>query len=138
MVVTQHLRKEGTIVTDIRIKKKPDEYRACFRMPRDDTVDVAIVDADGEVVRVLAEAQELDGGPSGESDEGRETGPASPNPDKRTAHCFDWDGTDEAGALVPPGAYRVRLSLEDADRVAVSGERRRIGPGELPLRDPAS
>ncbi len=117
MVVTQRLRKEGPIATDIRLKTKPDEYRACFRMPRDDTVDVAIVDSSGRVVRVLASGVELDGGPRGAEDS------------KRTAHCFDWDGTDRDGAAVAPGLYRLQLSLAAADRVAISGEKLRVGAG---------
>jgi flagellar hook assembly protein FlgD len=119
MVVTQRLRKEGPIATDIRLKTKPDEYRVCFRMPRDDTVDVAMVGSSGQVVRALASGAELDGGPRGE-DNG-----------KRTAHCFDWDGRDETGAAVPPGLYRLQLSLAEADRVAISGEKLRIdAPGQ--------
>jgi hypothetical protein len=46
-----------------------------------------------------------------------------------TAHCFDWDGLSDAGQLVPPGKYRLRLSLIEADRVATSGERLRVPVG---------
>ena len=41
------------------------------------------------IVRVLAPAQRLEGGT-----------------DKADAHCYDWDGTDEAGNPVGPGVYR--------------------------------
>jgi flagellar hook assembly protein FlgD len=43
--------------------------------------------------------------------------------DRASRHCFNWDGRDDAGNPVPPGVYRLRLSLRDADRVAISGER---------------
>jgi flagellar hook assembly protein FlgD len=46
-----------------------------------------------------------------------------------TPHCFDWDGLSDAGDRVPPGKYRLRLSLVEADRVATSGERLRVPVG---------
>ena len=106
IIVTQGLRRDGPIASDIRLKVKEDRYRPCFRLARDDTVDAAIVDANGTVIRVLAEHQRLEG--------------------DDTPHCFDWDGRDPDGQLVPPGKYRLRLALADADRVAISGERLRI------------
>ena len=112
MVLTQRLRSEGPVVSGIamRIDDGP-RYRVCFQTPRDDVFDVAMVNADGRAVRVLAEDARLEGDPS---------------PDKSSAHCFDWDGIDDAGEPVPPGAYRLRLDLERADRRAVSGEKLKI------------
>jgi hypothetical protein len=109
MVITQGLRRDGPIASDIRLKVKEGRYRPCFRLTRDDTVDAAIVDANGTVIRTLAEDQRLEG--------------------DETPHCFDWDGISDAGQLVPPGKYRLRLSLAEADRVATSGERLRIPVG---------
>ena len=104
MVLTQHLRHDGPVASSIHWKTRPGpRYRVCFRLTRDDTVTVAVVDSGTHVVRVLAPAQPLDG-----SD---------------TAHCFAWNGRDAVGNPVPAGSYRLQLSLEDADRVAVSGER---------------
>ena len=121
MVVTQRLRQEGTIVSAIKLKEAPRDpgrYRICFQLPRDDVVEVAMVDADERVVRVIRPAAPLDGDPPG--DEGR--------PDDETVHCYDWDGAADNGAPVPPGVYRLRVSLRDADRVGISGERLEIEP----------
>jgi hypothetical protein len=106
MVVTQSLRSDGPIATNIRLKVKPDRYRPCFRLTKDDVVDVAIVDSQGRVIRDLAHDEPLQG--------------------EDAAHCYDWDGLDQNGKLVPAGRYRLRLSLAEADRVATSGERLRI------------
>jgi FlgD Ig-like domain len=104
IVLTQHLRHDGPVASAIHWKTRPGpRYRVCFRLTRDDTVQVAVVDSDDRVVRVLASPEALAG--------------------SETAHCFGWDGRDDAGQPVPPGSYHLQLSLEDADRVAVSGER---------------
>jgi hypothetical protein len=106
IVLTQHLRKEGPVVSNIFFKRPAGRNpRACFSLTRDDTVQVELVNASDQVVRVLARAQPLKGGT-----------------DKADAHCFDWDGTDDAGNPVPAGPYRLRFELRDADRVATSGE----------------
>jgi FlgD Ig-like domain len=104
MVLTQHLRHDGPVASSIHWKTRPGpRYRACFRLTRDDTVQVSVVDPSDNVVRVLASARPLKGGD--------------------TPHCFDWDGLDSAGQPLPLGPYHLRLDLRDADRVAVSGER---------------
>jgi hypothetical protein len=109
MVVTQGLRRDGPIASDIRLKVKEGRYRPCFRLTRDDTVDADIVDASGTVIRTLASGERLEG--------------------DDTPHCFDWDGLTDDGQLVPPGKYRLRLALVEADRVATSGERLRVPLG---------
>jgi flagellar hook assembly protein FlgD len=107
MVVTQHLRDEGPVVSSIHLKERPGpRYRACFRLTRDDTIEVAMVDASDQTVRVLAAPSPTEGGD--------------------TPHCYDWDGTDSSGQPVPPGRYHVRVELQEADRTAVSGERIKI------------
>jgi len=103
MVITQHLRHDGPVASSIHWKTRPDRYRACFRLTRDDTVQVSVVDVSDQVVRVLAPAHPLEGGD--------------------VAHCFDWNGLDTAGRPAGPGTYHLQLELQDADRVAVSGER---------------
>ena len=62
MILTQKAREEGPVAYSIPLKTKPGRYRACFRMTRDDTVDVAIVDAGGDVwSKILADDQPLRG-----------------------------------------------------------------------------
>ena len=103
MIVTQEVRKDGAVASDIRLKTKPEgRYRVCFRLTRSDTVKVDLVNSDGEPIRNLAEDR-LAGG-----DE---------------AHCYDWDGLTDAGQEATPGIYRARLTLEEAERTATSGER---------------
>jgi hypothetical protein len=112
MVLTQEARDRGPVAFNVKLKTKPGRYRPCFRLTEADTLDVAIVDGDGRVVVMLADDQPLEGDDA--------------------SHCFDWDGRDTAGQFPPPGRYRLQLTLADADRVATSGERLRIGPGGPP------
>jgi FlgD Ig-like domain len=105
IVITQHVRDEGPVVSNIFFKRPVGRYRACFVLTRDDTATVELVNASDQVVRVLANAQPLKGGT-----------------EKADAHCFDWNGRDASGNPVPPGPYRLRFVLERADRVATSGE----------------
>ena len=108
MVLTQHLRDEGPVASSIHWKTRSGpRYRVCFRLTKDDRVRVAVVDFDGRHVTSLSDGP-LRGGDA--------------------AHCFDWDGRTDAGAPVPPGRYLLQLTLGEADRVAVSGERLRIFP----------
>jgi hypothetical protein len=106
MVATQSSRSDGPVASNIRMKTKPGRFRVCFFLTRRDTVDVDLVDADGDVIRNFAAGARLEG---------------------NRPHCYDWDGLDAAGVAVGPGRYRLRLTLQDADRVATSGERLRIG-----------
>lgn len=109
LLVTQEVRRDGAVASNIRLKTKPEgRYRVCFRLTRDDKVAVAIVNADGDPIRELAD-----------------TRLAAEDP-----HCYDWDGRTQSGQPATPGIYRARLSLEDADRVATSGERLRVGTGD--------
>jgi FlgD Ig-like domain len=110
MVLTQHLRHEGSVVSDIYFKRPGGGYRACFRLTRDDTAEVAMVDASGNVVRVLAQNARLEGSDS------------APDSAKAGAHCFEWNGTDSSGRPVPAGVYRMRITLQRADRTATPGE----------------
>ncbi len=112
MVATQRLRSEGPVASRIAMRSAEEPpYRVCFQTPRDDVFDLAMVDSSGRVVHVLAEDVALEG---------------DSTPDKRSAHCFDWDGIGDDGRPVPPGPYRLYLELERADRGAVSGEKLKI------------
>ena len=122
MALTQTLRKEGPIASEIRFKdkKSDDGYRVCFRLPREDVVDIEIVASGSrEVVKVLAEGERLEGGSNDFDGDGDE--------DDGNVHCYGWDSTDDAGVPVGEGVYRLRLTLNEADRSGVSGERLRIG-----------
>jgi len=121
MVFTQSLRKEGPIASEIRFKDKKsgDGYRVCFRLPREDTVDVEIVASGSrETIKVLADGSRLEGGSNDSDGDGEE--------DDGNVHCFEWDGTGDAGAPAGEGIYRLRLTLREADRSGVSGEKLRI------------
>jgi hypothetical protein len=101
IVYTQHLRDEGPVASSIHWKTRPGpRYRVCFRLARNDTVRVSVVDSSGRAVRVLSDAP-LTGGDA--------------------PHCFGWDGKDAGGQPVA-GSYRLQLALQDADKTAVSGE----------------
>jgi hypothetical protein len=121
IVVTQHLRDQGPVVSSTRFKTRPDgTYRICFKLTRDDTVQVAIVNAGDQVVRVLAPSVRLSGS------EG------APDTPKAGAHCFDWDGSDSSGQPAPAGVYRMRLSFLRIDRVLTPGEHRTIAARGAP------
>jgi uncharacterized lipoprotein YbaY len=106
IVVTQRLRDQGPVASSIHWKTRPGpRYRVCFRLTRDDNVQVSVVDYSDRPIRVLA-SKELTGGDA--------------------PHCFDWDGRTSAGQPAPPGRYHLQLALERADRTAVSGERLKI------------
>jgi hypothetical protein len=112
LILTQRARDQGPVAYNVTLKTKPGRYRPCFRLTKSDTLDVAIVDANGRVVKMLADDQRLEG--------------------DETPHCFDWDGRADNGEFPPAGRSRLRLTLADADRVATSGERLRIQPGGPP------
>ena len=65
-----------------------------FGLRRDDHVEIAIVDAHGNVVRTLVASRAV---PSG-------------------YHRFTWDGRRDDGTLAPDGVYKARVDLDDADR----------------------
>jgi hypothetical protein len=116
IVETQHLRDQGPVVSSTKLKTRRDGgYRVCFRLTRADTVQVAVVNAADQEVRVLASAATLTGSDS------------APDQPKAGAHCFDWDGADASGRPVPAGVYRMRLSFQRLDRVLIPGEHLTIG-----------
>lgn len=74
-----------------------EEAAIAFRLRERDTISVAIIDRDGDVVRRLVVRE------------------------RRPAGSFStaWDGRDEGGNLVVEGTYRARLRLEGDRRVIV-------------------
>jgi len=75
-----------------------DAVRIRFRTKREDEVTVAIVDSDGEEVRVLARDRRLHAGP----------------------HSFRWTGRLAGGRPAPDGEYRVRVGLRRQGRSITS------------------
>lgn len=110
VVLTQRLRREGTVFsgTTVRALDRDDRrepgrnLKICFRLTREDTLNVTLTTPRGEPVRTLADGVRLAG-------------------DER--HCFRWDGTGEDGAELAAGRYRLRIALQEAGRTAVAGER---------------
>lgn len=68
--------------------------RLAIRLRRADKIDAAILDADGDPVRTVAAGARAAAG----------------------RNVFRWDGRNDAGAVVPDGAYRLRLRFADAGR----------------------
>jgi hypothetical protein len=123
MAVTQHLRSEGPVVSDIRMKiEEGPRYRVCFRVARADRFEVALVDSSGVVVRVLASDVFLESEPPPGIEDDRKRRKAS-------ARCFDWDGSDQYGEPVPRGPYRLRLTRDRDGLELVSGEKLTIPSG---------
>ena len=112
--INQKLRREGTVARSIKFERIPAQdggrprVRVSFRLAETDDVEVAVVGTSGELVRVLAASQRLEG--------------------DDTKHTFLWDRRTDDGDRAPPGRYRLRLTLSDADRVATSGERFVVKP----------
>ena len=75
-----------------------DAVRIRFRIKREDEVTVAIVDTDGDEVRVLARDRLLRAGP----------------------HSFRWTGRLAGGIPAPDGEYRVRVALRRQARSITS------------------
>ena len=103
IVLTQHLRDEGPVVSSIYWKTRPGpRYKICFLLARDDHVKVAVVDFDDRQVRIARRRGARRG--------------------RDAAHCFDWDARTSSGQPAPPGPYFLQVTLDRAGRTAVSGE----------------
>jgi hypothetical protein len=124
MALTQRLRSDGTVVSDIRLRtREGPRYRVCFQVAEDGAYRVALVDRDEAEVRILAEDARLESDPPpGIEDERARR--------KATASCFDWNGRDGAGAPVPRGAYRLSLTRLSDGLTLISGEKLQVA--ELP------
>jgi hypothetical protein len=81
-----------------------DTARLVFGLRRGDRIDAVIVDAEGDPVRTLASGSR------------RERGRV----------VFRWRGRNDAGALVPEGAYRLQVRLAEQRRTIVIPNRIRV------------
>ncbi len=102
----QELKSAPSVVQRFQIKYRVispnrdgrfDRQRVSFRLKRADTVDVAVVDDQGDTVKELASGLRM-------------AAYAQLTP------SLVWDGTDERGREVPDGTYRVRITLRDQGR----------------------
>jgi flagellar hook assembly protein FlgD len=105
IVVTQDLREQGTVISNVTVKGDGPAARSgamaiCFRLAREDELDVEIVGSEGRVRRLASDTR-LEG---------------------ESKHCYRWDGSDDGGSRAPPDKYRLRVILSDADRQAIAGE----------------
>jgi hypothetical protein len=94
--VTQGLKLERSPITNTHVGKlvSPASGRRAeirFTLREADTVTVAVVDEDGDVVRTLLQRRRV---PAREFD-------------------FQWDGRDDAGNPLPEGVYQPRIRLAD-------------------------
>jgi hypothetical protein len=78
--------------------------RLSFQLRRADTLDIDVVDGDGQEVRQLEDGARHPAG----------------------TVALRWDGRDEAGAVVPDGDYRLRVHLEDDRRTIVIPNRIKV------------
>ena len=119
IVFTQRFRHEGPVISLVSTKERqcPRAQRApgvpvSFLLTDGDTLDVRIVGAGDETtVRTLARGAVLEG-------------------DRR--YCFPWNGRRDDGTRAAPGAYRLQVSLQEADRVATAGQVFRLARAPVP------
>lgn len=101
LLITQDLRRGTDIVNTVRIQPKriqPETPSAtiAFNLTRaDDDVDIEVVDRSDGLVRELRGSTSLEPG----------------------RHRLRWDLLDEQGVRVRPALYRIRISLNQQDRV---------------------
>jgi FlgD Ig-like domain len=141
--LAQRLKNAPAVVQQFRLTPlfspnhdgRKDRAYVNFKLKRTDRVTVAVVDADGDEVRVLADDRRI----------------AAYTPTR-----FPWDGGTDDGTRAADGTYRIRLTLRDEGRsvivprtvrldvtpprpvVASIGPFRAPGPEILPLPDDAS
>ncbi len=97
-VVTERLKLEPSPITKVFVTKtfspacecETDFARIRFRLRKANRMTLAIVDGGRHLVRTLV----------------------GPVEEKRGRVTATWDGRDEAGAVVPDGAYRARVDLD--------------------------
>jgi len=104
--VAQQLKSSPSVVQAFKVKYpvvspngdgRLDRQRVTFRLKRGDTVDVAIVDDQGDEVRELVSGRRLDAY-------------------RQLLPSLAWDGLDDDGRPVPDGAYRARVTLRGEGR----------------------
>ena len=97
--VTERLKLERSPILATRVDKEVsptsgEEAAISFRLRKSDRLSVAIVNAEGDVVRDLVSSRHA---ARGEQD-------------------LSWDGRDNAGAVVPDGVYKPRVHLSHEHR----------------------
>jgi FlgD Ig-like domain len=103
--VTERLKLEPSPITDPDVDHVFSPVCGCetqsadieFRVREADQLTVAIVDADGEVVRTLVADRDYDPG----------------------SVALSWDGRDDEGNVVEDGSYRPRVHLDEERRTIV-------------------
>jgi hypothetical protein len=107
--VAQQLKSSPSVVQAFKVKYpvvspngdgRLDRQRVTFRLKRADTVDVAIVDEQGDEVRELASGRRLEAY-------------------RQLLPSLAWDGLDDDGNPVADGAYRVRVTLRGEGRSVI-------------------
>jgi hypothetical protein len=110
--VTQALKLERSPVTRVELDHifsptcacRTESARLAFQLREPDTLDLEIVDSDGELVRTLVE------------DAAHAAGPVLER----------WDGRADDGSIVSDGAYRLRIHLDEAGRAILVPKRIRV------------
>ena len=103
--LTEALKLERSLLTVRRFDRVVSPLCRCparnvllvVRLREADTIDAAIIDGDGDEVRVLASALER----------------------PRGVVRFRWNGRDDAGRVVAVGSYRLRIRLREKERTIV-------------------
>ena len=111
-VVTEELKLERSPIGRPRFDRvfspvcdcPKETARLVLRLRRSDTIDAVIVDADGDPVRTLASGSRRVPG----------------------RLVLRWNGRNDAGAVVPEGAYQLRVHLADERRTIVIPNRVRV------------
>ena len=106
--VTTRLKRSTPVIEQLTFRRsfspnrdgRFDAALFSFRLRRTDEVTVAIVNRDGDEVRVLAADVLLRGG---------------------QRHRFRWDGRNEVGRVAPNGEYHLRVGLRRQGRSVTSG-----------------
>jgi len=110
--VTQALKLERSPVTRVEVDRlfsptcecRTSSARLAFRLREPDTLDLEIVDAEGDRVRTLV------------TDLARPAGPVLER----------WDGRTDEGSVAPDGTYRLRIHLDEAGRAILVPRRIRV------------
>jgi FlgD Ig-like domain len=107
--VAQQLKTSPSVVQSFKLKYpvvspngdgRLDRERVTFKLKRADTVDVAVVNDQGDVVRELASGKHLE-------------------KYRQLLPSLAWDGLNENGHAVPDGVYRIRITLRGEGRSVI-------------------
>lgn len=106
-VVSQKLKSGPPLIVRARVDSvfspvtreagKPKKARISFWLVKGDTVAISIVDADGRIVRTIADGDKVP---------------------KKVRERWAWDGRTDDGEIAPDGRYRVRVALIHQGRTA--------------------